>query len=147
MRSILTPAIIAFLIIAFTSHFAMGAFDVVWSLWLRHLGASMAFIGLTWIAFSSGAFLPVKGQRGASGGFSEGIDGVLRTVGRRPSSVRRPPPLHSVAMSWCRSTSETARTASARAGRTAAGGGASWPGSTRGRWWKGPPRHYRPAAR
>jgi MFS family permease len=52
MRTILTPAILAFLIIAFTSHFAMGAFDVVWSLWLNHLGASMTFIGLTWIAFS-----------------------------------------------------------------------------------------------
>ena len=52
MRTILTPAIIAFLIIAFTSHYAMGAFDVVWSLWLEHLGASMTFIGLTWIVFS-----------------------------------------------------------------------------------------------
>jgi DHA1 family multidrug resistance protein-like MFS transporter len=52
MRAILTPAIIAFLIIAFTSHYAMGAFDVVWSLWLQHLGASTTFIGLTWIAFS-----------------------------------------------------------------------------------------------
>jgi MFS family permease len=30
----------------------MGAFDVVWSLWLEHLGASMAFIALTWVAFS-----------------------------------------------------------------------------------------------
>ena len=52
IREILTPAIIAFVIIAFTSHYAMGAFDVVWSLWLQHLGASMTFIGLTWIAFS-----------------------------------------------------------------------------------------------
>src|SRR5665647_2675022 len=52
IRAILTPAIIAFVIIAFTSHYAMGAFDVVWSLWLEHLGASMTFIGLTWIAFS-----------------------------------------------------------------------------------------------
>ncbi len=52
IRTILTPAIIAFLIIAFTSHYAMGAFDVVWSLWLEHLGASMTFIGLTWIVFS-----------------------------------------------------------------------------------------------
>src|SRR5450759_4880261 len=52
IRAILTPAIIAFVIIAFTSHYAMGAFDVVWSLWLKHLGASMTFIGLTWIVFS-----------------------------------------------------------------------------------------------
>ncbi len=38
--------------VAFTSHYAMGAFDVVWSLWLVHLGASMTFVGLTWVAFS-----------------------------------------------------------------------------------------------
>jgi MFS family permease len=52
LRSIMTPAVIAFVVIAFTSHYAMGAFDVVWSLWLVHLGASMTFIGLTWVAFS-----------------------------------------------------------------------------------------------
>ncbi len=51
-RAILSPAIIAFLIVGFTSHFAMGAFEVVWSIWLKHLGASMTYIALTWIAFS-----------------------------------------------------------------------------------------------
>jgi len=51
-REILTPAILAFLIVGFTSHFAMGAFEVVWSIWLKHLGASMTFIALTWIVFS-----------------------------------------------------------------------------------------------
>jgi MFS family permease len=51
-RAIFSPAILAFVLVAFTSHFAMGAFDVVWSLWLEHLGASMAFIALTWVAFS-----------------------------------------------------------------------------------------------
>ena len=30
----------------------MGGFEVVWSIWLAHLGASMTYIGLTWIAFS-----------------------------------------------------------------------------------------------
>ena len=30
----------------------MGVWEVIWSLWLRHLGASMAFVGYTWVAFS-----------------------------------------------------------------------------------------------
>lgn len=51
-RTVFTPTIWAFVIVAFTSHYAMGAFDVVWSLWLDHLGASMTFISLTWVAFS-----------------------------------------------------------------------------------------------
>ncbi len=49
---ILTPAILAFLLVGFTSHFAMGAFEVVWSLYLRDLGASNTYISATWIAFS-----------------------------------------------------------------------------------------------
>jgi sugar phosphate permease len=40
------------MVVAATGHFAMGVFEVLWSLWLRHLGASMRFIGLTWVAFS-----------------------------------------------------------------------------------------------
>jgi len=51
-RSLLTPPVIAFLVVAATSHFAMGGWEVLWSLWLRHLGASMAFVSATWIAFS-----------------------------------------------------------------------------------------------
>ncbi len=51
-RTIFTPAILAFVVIAFTSHYAMGAFDVVWSLWLAHLGASKTYISMTWVAFS-----------------------------------------------------------------------------------------------
>ena len=49
---ILTPAILAFLLVGFTSHFAMGSFEVVWSLYLRDLGASTTYISATWIAFS-----------------------------------------------------------------------------------------------
>ncbi len=49
---ILSPAVVALLIIAFTNNYAMGAFEVIWSLWLQHLGASLTFIGLTWVAFS-----------------------------------------------------------------------------------------------
>jgi len=60
-RTIMTPAIFAFVVVAFTSHYAMGAFDVVWSLWLQHLGASMTFIGLTWVAFSVPMLLSFAG--------------------------------------------------------------------------------------
>jgi DHA1 family multidrug resistance protein-like MFS transporter len=60
-RAILSPAIIAFLIVGFTSHFAMGAFEVVWSIWLKYLGASMTYISLTWIAFSVPMLLSFAG--------------------------------------------------------------------------------------
>jgi MFS family permease len=42
----------AFLIIAATSSFAVGTFEVLWSLWLQHLGASLTYISATWIVFS-----------------------------------------------------------------------------------------------
>lgn len=51
-RQLITRPVLAFLVVAVTGHFSMGAFEVLWSLWLRHLGASMEFIGATWIAFS-----------------------------------------------------------------------------------------------
>ncbi len=51
-RQLITRPVAAFLIVAATGHFAMGVFEVLWSLWLLHLGASVQFIGLTWIAFS-----------------------------------------------------------------------------------------------
>lgn len=51
-RRLITRPIAAFLVVAFTGHFAMGVWEVVWSLWLRHLGASMAFVSWTWVAFS-----------------------------------------------------------------------------------------------
>ncbi|MFA4964294.1 MAG: MFS transporter [Thermoleophilia bacterium] len=65
LRAILTPAILAFVVVAFTSHYAMGAFDVVWSLWLDSLGASKTFIGLTWIAFSVPMLLSFVGGMAA----------------------------------------------------------------------------------
>ncbi|MGI5939462.1 MAG: MFS transporter [Thermoleophilia bacterium] len=52
LRQLITRSVSAFLVVAFTAHFAMGVFEVLWSLWLRHLGASIRFIGLTWMAFS-----------------------------------------------------------------------------------------------
>ncbi len=51
-RKLLAKPIIAFLLVAATGHFAMGVFEVLWSLWLRELGASMRFIGLSFIFFS-----------------------------------------------------------------------------------------------
>jgi len=60
-RKLVTKPILAFLIVAATGHFAMGVFEVLWSLWLRHLGASVRFIGLTWIAFSAPMVLAFVG--------------------------------------------------------------------------------------
>jgi len=51
-RRLLTPAVLAFLVVAGATNFAMGSWEVVWSLYLRSLGASMTFVGLTWMAFS-----------------------------------------------------------------------------------------------
>jgi MFS family permease len=60
-RVLLSPAVLAFLLVAFTSHIAMGGFEVVWSLYLRELGASMAYIAATWIAFSVPMLLAIFG--------------------------------------------------------------------------------------
>jgi MFS family permease len=60
-RLIFTAPIIAFVVIAFTSHFAMGAWDVVWSLYLSGLGASKTFISMTWVAFSVPMLLSFRG--------------------------------------------------------------------------------------
>jgi DHA1 family multidrug resistance protein-like MFS transporter len=51
-RELVTRPVMAFLVMGITGHFAMGVFEVLWSLWLRHLGASMHYIGFTWVAFS-----------------------------------------------------------------------------------------------
>jgi len=60
-RAIFSPAIIAFVVMAFTTHFAMGGWEVVWSIWLKHLGASMTYISLTWVAFSVPMLLSFAG--------------------------------------------------------------------------------------
>ena len=51
-RALVTRPVAAFLVVAFTGHFAMGVWEVLWSIWLRHLGASMDFVSWTWVAFS-----------------------------------------------------------------------------------------------
>jgi DHA1 family multidrug resistance protein-like MFS transporter len=60
-RAVLTRPVQAFVLIAFMSHFAMGGWEVVWSIWLEHLGASMTYIGLTWVAFSVPMLLSFAG--------------------------------------------------------------------------------------
>jgi MFS family permease len=60
-RELITKPILAFLIVAATGHFAMGVFEVLWSIWLRHLGASVRFVGFTWIAFSAPMLLAFAG--------------------------------------------------------------------------------------
>jgi MFS family permease len=60
-RALITRPVAAFLIVAVTSNFAMGIFEVLWSLWLRHLGASMKFISFTWVAFSLPMLLSFAG--------------------------------------------------------------------------------------
>ena len=49
-RAVLKPAIAGFLIVSFSLNFAFGGLEVVWSLWLNHLGVSMTMISVVWIA-------------------------------------------------------------------------------------------------
>lgn len=51
-RTLLTRPVMAFMVISGTMHFAFGSWEVIWSIWLRELGASMSLVGLTWILFS-----------------------------------------------------------------------------------------------
>ncbi len=60
-RAVLTRPVLAFVVVAFMSHYAMGGWEVVWSIWLEHLGASMTYIGLTWVAFSVPMLLSFAG--------------------------------------------------------------------------------------
>jgi DHA1 family multidrug resistance protein-like MFS transporter len=52
LRRLLTRPIIAIIVVVAAAEFAMGAWEVVWSIWLRDIGASITVVGLTWIAFS-----------------------------------------------------------------------------------------------
>jgi len=63
LRSLLSAPILAILLVVATAEFTMGAWEVVWSLWLVSLGHSFAFIGLTWIAFSAPMLLAFAGGR------------------------------------------------------------------------------------
>jgi MFS family permease len=52
LRQLVTPPIVAFIVVAFTGNYAMGAFDVIWSIYLKDVGVSKTWISLTWVAFS-----------------------------------------------------------------------------------------------
>ena len=67
-RTLVTRPLGAFLVVAATANFAMGAWQVIWSLWLRRLGASMDFVGLTFIVFSVPMLLSFLGGRLADRG-------------------------------------------------------------------------------
>ncbi len=62
-HSLLTAPVLAIFIVVATAEFAMGAWEVVWSIWLDSQGRSLAFIGLTWIAFSAPMLLSFVGGR------------------------------------------------------------------------------------
>lgn len=62
-RRLASPPVLYFLILAAAFNFATGAFEVTWSLWLRELGASMTFVGATWVAFSLPMLLAFLGGR------------------------------------------------------------------------------------
>jgi MFS family permease len=67
-RRLATKPIVAFIVIAATGHFAMGAFEVLWSVWLRHLDATNLFIAISWAAFSVPMLLSFLGGRLADHG-------------------------------------------------------------------------------
>ena len=84
-RAIFTAPILAFVLVAFTSHFAMGAWDVIWSIYLSSLGASKTFISFTWVAFSVPMLLSFVG--GMLGGPLQPLLAVrhrLRALGAAP---------------------------------------------------------------
>lgn len=63
IRTLLTPAIVAFIVLAFTTEVAFGTYEVVWSIYLRDLGAPMSYVGFTWVAFSVPMLLAFVGGR------------------------------------------------------------------------------------
>ncbi len=63
VRSLLTRPVVAILIVVATAEFTMGAWEVIWSIWLDSQGKSFAFIGITWIAFSAPMLLSFVGGR------------------------------------------------------------------------------------
>ncbi len=60
-RSLATRPIVAFIVVATTGNFAMGAWEVLWSIWLKDNHASNTFIGWTWAAFSGPMLLSFVG--------------------------------------------------------------------------------------
>jgi len=44
--------VLAIILVVAAAEYAFGAWEVVWSIWLRHIGAPLSYVGLTWVAFS-----------------------------------------------------------------------------------------------
>ena len=63
LRSLLSRPVAAIILIVATAEFAVGGFEVVWSIYLRDLGASFAVVGLTWVLFSAPLLLSFLGGR------------------------------------------------------------------------------------
>jgi MFS family permease len=63
LRSLLSRPIVAIILIVATAQFAMGGFEVVWSIYLDDLHASFTVIGLTWVLFSAPLLLSFVGGR------------------------------------------------------------------------------------
>jgi DHA1 family multidrug resistance protein-like MFS transporter len=62
-RALLSRPVVAIIVVVATAQYAMGAFEVVWSIYLRDLGASMMTIGLTWVLFSAPLLFSFVGGR------------------------------------------------------------------------------------
>ncbi len=80
VRALLTRPVLAILLVVATTEFAVGAWEVVWSLWLDSLGYSFAFIGLTWVAYSAPLLLAFAGGLLADR-FSRSVSGSRRWRG------------------------------------------------------------------
>ena len=63
LRGLITRPIAAVILVVATAEFAMGGFEVVWSIYLRDLGASITVVGLTWVLFSAPLLLSFAGGR------------------------------------------------------------------------------------
>ena len=61
LRRLISRPVAAIILVVAAAEFAMGCFEVVWSIYLRDLGASMALIGLTWVLYSAPLLLSFAG--------------------------------------------------------------------------------------
>jgi DHA1 family multidrug resistance protein-like MFS transporter len=52
LKILLSAPVLAIIVAVASAEFAVGAWEVVWSIWLREIGAPLSYIGLTWVAFS-----------------------------------------------------------------------------------------------
>ncbi len=65
LRSLLSRPVAAIILVVASANYAMGGFEVVWSIFLRDLGASLTVVGLTWVLFSAPLLLSFLGGRAA----------------------------------------------------------------------------------